>query len=385
MTDTPLTHLGDMPVEEFLREYWQQKPLLIRNAFPGFVSPLSGEELAGMALEEAVESRIVLEQGAEGPWELRQGPFSEEDFLALPRSHWTLLVQAVDQWVSEIADLKRLFRFLPEWRLDDVMISYASDKGSVGPHFDYYDVFLLQAEGKRLWQQGRKADDATPRLEGTALNILQEFEPENSWLLEPGDMLYLPPQYSHWGIAEGACTTISIGFRAPSARHILEDLAAELALQLPDHLRYSDAGMKQTGNPDEIDPAAVQRLQAQLREWIEQPRQIAQWLGAVMTEAKYPDTVALDAGDAADWREQLSGGATLVLNPASRCAFSRDPVTLFVDGEAMATSEEFAVHFCSARVITAQAVDDHPEIATEGGLIDTLVAQGTLIYPPEDF
>ena len=383
--DTALTHLGEMPVEVFLKDYWQQKPLLIRNAFPDFVSPLSGEELAGMALEEAIESRLVLEHGEDGPWELHQGPFTEEDFLALPRSHWTLLVQAVDQWVSEIADLKRRFRFLPEWRLDDVMISYAADGGSVGPHFDYYDVFLLQAEGKRLWHQGPKATDSSPRLEGTPLNILKEFESENSWLLEPGDMLYLPPQYSHWGIAEGPCTTISVGFRAPSAKHILEDLAAEVALHLPDHLRYTDAGLERADNPAEIDPAAVHRLQEQLRTWLEQPKQIAQWFGAVMTEAKYPDIVAMDAGDAADWREQLLQGATLMLNPASRCAFSREPGTLFVDGEALPVDEGFAVQFCAARTISAQDLDDYPEIARESGLIDTLVAQGTLIYPPEDF
>ncbi|KUJ85032.1 cupin domain-containing protein [Microbulbifer flavimaris] len=383
--DTPLTHLGEMPIEEFLKNYWQQKPLLIRNAFPDFVSPLSGEELAGMALEEAVESRLVLEHGNEGPWELRQGPFTEEDFLGLPRSHWTLLVQAVDQWVSEIADLKRLFRFLPEWRLDDVMISYAADQGSVGPHFDYYDVFLLQAEGKRLWHQGPKADDSSPRIEGTRLNILKEFEAENSWLLEPGDMLYLPPQYSHWGVADGPCTTISVGFRAPSARHILEDLAAELAMHLPDHLRYTDAGLSPADNPDEIDPASVRRLQDQLRTWLDQPEQIAEWLGAVMTEAKYPETVALDAGDASDWREQLAQGGTLVLNPASRCAFSEKPEILYVDGEALPTNSGFARQFCGTRTISTEDLETYPDIAAPKGLVDTLVDQGTLIYPPEDF
>ncbi|UHQ55653.1 cupin domain-containing protein [Microbulbifer sp. YPW16] len=381
----PLTHLGEMPVAEFLRDYWQQKPLLIRNAFPDFEPPITGEELAGMALEESVESRLVLEHGDEGPWQLRNGPFTEEDFLSLPRSHWTLLVQAVDQWMSEVADLKEYFQFLPDWRLDDVMISYAADQGSVGPHFDYYDVFLLQAEGKRLWHQGPRVDDQSPRVEGTPLNILREFEPENSWLLEPGDMLYLPPQYSHWGIAEGGCTTISIGFRAPSAKTILEDLAAELAHALPDHLRYSDPGLKPATVPAEIDPAAVARLQGQLAEWLLQPQNIAQWFGAVMTEAKYPDTVALDAGEATDWREQLPDGAMLVLNPASRCAFCRDPETLFVDGESFPAPLAFAERFCSSHQVDQGDIDDFPEIGSADGLVDLLVAQGTLIYPPEDF
>ncbi|WP_226646638.1 JmjC domain-containing protein [Microbulbifer variabilis] len=382
---SPLTHLGDMPIEVFMRDYWQQKPLLIRKAFPNFESPISGEELAGMALEEAVESRLVLENGESGPWELRTGPFTEEDFLSLPRTHWTLLVQAVDQWLSEVAEIKEYFRFIPDWRLDDVMISYAADQGSVGPHYDHYDVFLLQAEGKRLWQQGVKVDETSPRLEGTPLNILKEFSAENSWVLEPGDMLYLPPQYSHWGIAEGGCTTISIGFRAPSASVILEDLAAEVAMGLPDSQRYTDAGMEPAKCPAEIDPQSVARLQQQLVEWLKQPEKITQWFGAVMTEAKYPDTVALDADEAADWREQMPKGMPLVLNPASRVAFSREPATLFVDGEALPAPITFAQQFAESHEISWDDIEAFPEIASNDGLIDQLVAQGTLIYPPEDF
>ncbi|MCW8127227.1 cupin domain-containing protein [Microbulbifer halophilus] len=381
----PLTHLGTMPVTEFLRDYWQQKPLLIRNAFPDFESPISGEELAGMALEEAVESRLVLENGDEGPWQLRNGPFTEEDFLSLPRSHWTLLVQAVDQWLSEVADLKRYFRFIPDWRLDDVMISYAADKGSVGPHFDHYDVFLLQAEGKRRWLQGPRVDETAPRVEGTPLGILKDFEEENRWLLEPGDMLYLPPQYSHWGIAEGACTTISIGFRAPSARTVLEDLAAELAMGLPEKSRYTDPGLRPAASPAEIDPGSVERLRTQLSHWLDQPRGIARWFGAVMTETKYPDTVAMDADTAGDWRQQLPQGARLLLNPASRCAFCRQPETLFADGEAFPAPLPLAEKFCDTHAIIQSDVEDFPEAAATDGLIDQLVAQGTLIYPPEDF
>jgi 50S ribosomal protein L16 3-hydroxylase len=373
-----------MPVAEFLRDYWQKKPLLIRNAFPKFASPLSGEELAGMALEEDVESRLIEEKGIEGPWQLRSGPFTEEDFLSLPGSHWTLLVQAVDQWLPEVAALKEYFHFIPEWRLDDVMISYAADQGSVGPHYDFYDVFLLQAEGKRRWHLGPKADANSPRLESTKLNILRDFEAQHSWLLEPGDMLYLPPQYSHWGIAEGACTTISIGFRAPSARTILEDLAAELALGLPEHLRYTDAGLSPAKNPYEIDSTAVARLQKQLGEWLLQPQNIAQWFGAVMTEAKYPATVALDAGSADDWREQLPLGNNLVLNPGSRCAFCRDPQTLFVDGESLSATLAFAQDFCASRTIEQATIDQFPQLAEQNGLIDQLVAQGTLIYHEDD-
>ncbi|WP_105104155.1 cupin domain-containing protein [Microbulbifer pacificus] len=377
----PLTHLGEIPVEIFLREYWQKKPLLIRNAFPGFEAPISGEELAGMALEERIESRIVEEHGIDGPWQLRNGPFTEEDFFALPKTHWTLLVQAVDQWIPEVAMLKDYFRFLPDWRLDDIMISYAADQGSVGPHYDFYDVFLLQAEGTRRWHLGPKADANSPRVEGTPLNILRDFESETSWLLEPGDMLYLPPQYSHWGIAEGGCTTISIGFRAPSARTMLEDLAAELGAGLPEHYRYTDVDLSLPANPAEIDGAAVARVQRQLAEWLQQPQNIAQWFGAIMTEAKYPDTIALDAGAADDWREELAEGGSLILNPGSRCAFCRDPATLFVDGESFSAPLLFAEGFCESHEITQSDVDAYPELAAKDALLDVLVSQGSLIYP----
>ncbi|MBB5210367.1 cupin domain-containing protein [Microbulbifer hydrolyticus] len=377
----PLTHLGEIPVETFLRDYWQKKPLLIRNAFPDFEAPISGEELAGMALEEQIESRLIEEHGIDGPWQLRSGPFTEEDFFSLPKTHWTLLVQAVDQWIPEVAALKNHFRFLPDWRLDDIMISYAADQGSVGPHYDFYDVFLLQAEGKRHWHLGPKADASSPRVEGTPLNILREFESEASWVLEPGDMLYLPPQYSHWGIAEGGCTTISVGFRAPSARTMLEDLAAELGAGLPDHYRYTDPDLTLPANPSEIDPQSVARVQRHLAEWLQQPQNIAQWFGAIMTEAKYPDTIALDAGTAEDWREQLAEGSSLILNPGSRCAFCREPASLFVDGESFPAPLLFAEGFCNSHTLTQSDIEAYPELAASDGLLDLLVSQGSLIYP----
>src|SRR5690606_35155678 len=174
---------GGMSAEEFLRDYWQKKPLLIRQAFPDFESPLSADELAGLSLEEEVESRIVLELGAT-PWELRHGPFTEDDYRTLPERDWTLLVQAVDQFVPEVAELLQAFRFLPSWRLDDVMISYAAPGGSVGPHFDSYDVFLLQTQGHRRWKIGQMCEADSPLLEHPDLRILSEFEQQQEWVLE---------------------------------------------------------------------------------------------------------------------------------------------------------------------------------------------------------
>lgn len=380
----PLTHLGEISVTDFLRDYWQKKPLLIRNALPGYKSPISGEELAGMALEETVESRLIEEHGIESPWQLRSGPFNEQDFLTLPKSHWTLLVQAADHWLPDLQTLKAQFRFIPDWRLDDIMISYAADQGSVGPHYDFYDVFLLQAEGKRRWHLGPKVDSQAATLANTKLKILRDFTPQHSWLLEPGDILYLPPQFGHWGIAEGPCTTISVGFRAPSSRTILEDLSAELALGLPEHLRYSDPNLTRPDNPFEIDPSSVQRVQQQLSDWLQQPQNIAQWFGAIMTEAKYPDVIALDANNAEDWRQQLNAGSQLMLNPGSRCAFCRDPQTLFIDGESFSAPLQFAEVFCSTHTISLDELKEHPQLIKTNGLIDQLVAQGSLVYAEED-
>lgn len=184
---------GDITVEEFLADYWQKKPLLVRQAIPDYRSPISADELAGLACQENVESRIVLEKDRLAPWSVLHGPFYESDFSTLPDTHWTLLVQECNQHVPELALLLDSFNFIPNWRVDDIMVSYAVEHGSVGPHTDQYDVFLLQAEGTRHWKINRSLDKDAAYLEDTELRILNNFESEQDWILEPGDMLYLPP------------------------------------------------------------------------------------------------------------------------------------------------------------------------------------------------
>lgn len=232
-SDIPLEVLGGISAREFLRDYWQKKPLLIRQAIPGFQSPISPDELAGLSLEEEVESRLVIEHGAQ-PWELRRGPFTEETYQSLPERDWTLLVQAVDQFVPEVSELLEHFRFLPSWRIDDVMISYAAPGGGVGPHFDNYDVFLLQGYGKRRWRIGQMCDSQSPLMKHADLRILADFEGSDDWVLEPGDMLYLPPRLAHLGTAVDECMTYSVGFRAPSAAEVLTHFTDFLAQFLPD-------------------------------------------------------------------------------------------------------------------------------------------------------
>ena len=282
--DIPLQLLGGITAREFLRDYWQKKPLLIRQAIPDFESPIDADELAGLALEEEVESRLVIEHG-ERPWELRRGPFAEDAFSSLPEREWTLLVQAVDQFVPEVAELLEQFRFLPSWRIDDVMISFAAPGGSVGPHFDNYDVFLLQAQGKRNWKIGQMCSSESPLLQHADLRILAEFEESAEWVLEPGDMLYLPPRLAHFGIAEDDCMTYSVGFRAPSAAEVLTHFTDFLSQYLTDEERYTDADAQPVSDPHQIQTDALDRLKSLLAEHMSDERMLLTWFGQFMTEA----------------------------------------------------------------------------------------------------
>lgn len=276
--------LGDISREEFLADYWQKKPLLIRSAIADFEPPIDGDELAGLALEQDVESRLIIGED----WKLEHGPFAEERFSSLPDSHWTLLVQAVDLWVPEVAELLKHFDFLPPWRIDDIMVSYAEDGGSVGPHFDYYDVFLIQGSGRRRWQIGEACNADTPLLKNTELKILEQFSPMAEWVLEPGDMLYLPPKIAHHGVAIGDCTTFSVGFRAPAATEMLDDLATELmtGIVAPNHL--VDPPLTPAMAVEDIPDAYIQRVKKLLLKTLDDDALLAQWFAQFMTVPKYP-------------------------------------------------------------------------------------------------
>ena len=215
MASKPLPILGGRSAELFLSEYWQRQPMLVRGAFVDIENIIEPEELAGFSLDDTVESRIILERSPVD-WELRHGPFNQKTFKNLPKTHWTLLVQALDHQVPAISDLLEAFNFIPNWRIDDVMASFAPKGGSVGPHYDFYDVFLIQAHGQRRWQVGQTCTEETAIVPNLPVRILQEFQPEQEWVLNPGDMLYLPPGIAHYGVAENECITLSVGFRAPS-------------------------------------------------------------------------------------------------------------------------------------------------------------------------
>lgn len=385
--DIPLQLLGGITAREFLRDYWQKKPLLIRQAIPDFESPIDADELAGLALEEEVESRLVIEHG-ERPWELRRGPFAEDAFSTLPEREWTLLVQAVDQFVPEVAELLEHFRFLPSWRIDDVMISFAAPGGSVGPHFDNYDVFLLQAQGKRNWKIGQMCNSESPLLQHADLRILAEFEESAEWVLEPGDMLYLPPRLAHFGIAEDDCMTYSVGFRAPSAAEVLTHFTDFLSQYLTDEERYTDADAQPVSDPHQIQGDALDRLKGLLAEHMSDERMLLTWFGQFMTEPRYPELVAGEELDEEDFINSLQDGAILVRNPSARLAWSEvdDDVLLFASGQSRylpGKLRELLKLVCSADALHSENLGEW--LADEDGrdLLCELVKQGSLGFADE--
>lgn len=284
----PIDLLGGLSPRQFMAEYWQRKPLLVRQAIPSFVPSVSRDELFALAAREDMESRCVMSEHPDGQsWSLRRGPFGRRSLPSVRQPGWSLLVQGVDGQHESVADLKQALNFIPAARLDDVMISYATDGGGVGPHFDSYDVFLLQAHGQRRWRIGPQRD---LRLrEDLPLKILSHFKPEAEWVLEPGDLLYLPPRYAHDGIAIGECMTWSIGFRAPRQDELAQELLARLADRAADELSptlYQDAGQGATTQPAKM-PANLQTFaHAAVEALLRQPRLLDQCLGEYLTEPK---------------------------------------------------------------------------------------------------
>jgi 50S ribosomal protein L16 3-hydroxylase len=283
----PLSLLGGLSPEQFMRRHWQKKPLLVRQAIADFTPPISRGELFALASQEGVESRLV--QWVKDTWRVRSGPFARRALPALSHAQWTLLVQGVDLHSDDVHALLQQFRFVPEARLDDLMISYASDGGGVGPHFDSYDVFLLQAHGRRRWRIGRQKDLSLR--DDVPLKVLANFEPEEEYVLEAGDMLYLPPRYAHDGIAEGECMTYSIGFRAPAGTELAQELLVRFAEDAGDDeggpaLRYRDPRQPAVANPAAIPTDLQVFAREALARALAQPQVLERALGEYLTEPK---------------------------------------------------------------------------------------------------
>ena len=284
--DKPLQLLGNLKPSEFLRDYWQKKPLLIRGAMPNFIGLLTPNELAGLACEDDVQARII--QHKNKKWGVKNGPFDDADFTKLPERDWTLLVQSVNHHLPGAASLLALFNFIPHARLDDLMVSYAPDGGGVGAHFDSYDVFLLQGSGKRKWQISAQTDLS---LEDAPIKTLKNFKVEQEWVLEAGDMLYLPPHIAHLGMAEGDdCMTYSIGFRAPKTQELQHEFLSYLQDNITAEGLYADADLTLQNHPAEISDNMVQKVSKMLQKITWNNNNVADFLGKYLTEPK-PEVV----------------------------------------------------------------------------------------------
>jgi 50S ribosomal protein L16 3-hydroxylase len=374
-------HPLGMPPARFLEQYWQKHPLLIRQAFPGFHPPMDEGDLGGLSCEDMALSRIVVRDDESDTWELHQGPFVEDEFAQLPDDHWTLLVQDVDKWDADVARLLDPFRFLPSWRIDDVMVSYAEDGGGVGPHTDQYDVFLLQGKGRRRWSIDVRPDAPQDFRDDVELKLLRHFDPTHTWVLEPGDMLYLPPGIPHDGVAEGAGMTFSVGMRAPSEAELLLDLSEHIAEGLPETRRYTDPDLRPAPTPGEIDEAALNRLGNKLGPLGDMLSRdgLAEWFGRFITRYRSAQFAAPPARRMT--RKQLlnalAAGATFVRHPWTRFAWvrRRGGATLFAAGEAYRCTMSMARWLCSDRI---QHLTKPPDEAAQDVLL-ALINDGHLV------
>jgi 50S ribosomal protein L16 3-hydroxylase len=322
--DAPMTLLGGLSPQQFMRRHWQKKPLLIRQAVPGVKPPIDRAALFALAGRDDVESRLIVQDQATDDWRLRHGPIARRSLPKLDQPGWTLLVQGLDLHVPAAHALLSQFGFVPQARVDDLMISYASDGGGVGPHYDSYDVFLLQVQGRRRWRVG-PLKDASLRSD-VPLKVLSNFEPQEEWLLEPGDMLYLPPMWGHDGVAEGECMTCSIGFRAPEATEITREVLGRCAEALEPAAKprlYKDPQQPATDQPGRI-PAELQQFALDaVQRFLSDPQQIQAALGEALTELK--PRVWFDIG------EPLPDGVGVVLDARTRMAY--DDKRIFANGE----------------------------------------------------
>jgi len=325
----------DISTEDFLKNYWQKKPLLIRQGLPNFQSPITKEELGGLSCEEDIESRIIIEKGGESPWQLLHGPFDEKVFSTLPSSHWTLLVQGVDHWSPEVNQLLKPFDFIPNWRLDDIMMSYATTGGNVGAHYDLYDVFLIQAEGKRKWSIGQTCTEETKLTQHTSLKVLETFNEEQSWILEPGDILYLPPQVAHHGIAcDDDCITISVGHRAPSHKEVIHHYNDFISENLSDFKRYQDPELLQQKHSGEITFESLSKVKEIIDSVIKDKDSINHWFGCYVTEPKYTIETPDQEIDSSELLPSINSGDRVFKNEGSRFCYiaANDTIELYVDG-----------------------------------------------------
>ena len=339
--------LGGISAEQFLAEYWQKKPLLVRNALPEIAGLLEPDDVMELALEEHISARLIKQKDKDpDQWTVKSSPLIKGDFQKMPKL-WTLLVQAVDHYSFDLAELWKKFSFIPQWRRDDIMVSYAPKGGSVGKHFDFYDVFLVQGYGHRRWQLGQMCNAETEFVAGQPLRLLPDMDVNFDEVLAPGDLLYVPPGLSHYGVAEDECLTFSFGFRMPNITEMMDRVSDKFSDDQLLKNPLADIIRDQQSPIGQISQNELEYLKAKLFEQLQNSTVLEDAIMSLMSEPKYPENIpeAEEIG-AGDLEEALEQGYQLMLEPASRLLYTdQDDALLFwANGEGICISEQFAPH-----------------------------------------
>ncbi|TCH64179.1 cupin domain-containing protein [Acinetobacter sp. ANC 4862] len=341
----PLDVLGGITAEQFLAEYWQKKPLLVRNALPEIANLLEPNDVMELALDENVSARLIKQKDKDpNQWSVKSSPLTKADFQKMPKL-WTLLVQAVDHYSFDLAELWKKFPFIPQWRRDDIMVSYAPKGGSVGKHFDFYDVFLVQGHGHRRWQLGQMCNPESEFVAGQPLKLLPEMEVNFDEVLAPGDLLYVPPGLSHYGVAEDDCLTYSFGFRMPNVAEMMDRVSDKFAADQLLKNPLTDIIRDKISPIGQISQAEIEYLKAELLAQLQNPTVLEDALMSLMSEPKYPENIPeAEAIGTGDLEEVLDQGYSLILEPASRLLYTEDEDELlfWANGEGICISDAFA-------------------------------------------
>ena len=337
--------LGGISAEQFLAEYWQKKPLLVRNAMPEIAGLLEPQDVMELALDENVTARLIKQKDRDpNQWSVKSSPLLKADFQKMPKL-WTLLVQAVDHYSFDLAELWKKFPFIPQWRRDDIMVSYAPQGGSVGKHFDFYDVFLVQGHGHRRWQLGQMCDAETEFVAGQPLKLLPEMEVHFDEVLAPGDLLYVPPGLSHYGVAEDDCLTYSFGFRMPNVSDMMDRVGDKFSENAMLRNPLTDIIRDQISKAGEITSNELEYLKAQIMQQLHHSNVLEDAIMSLMSEPKYPENIpeAEEIGTG-DLEEVLDQGYGLMLEPASRLLYTQEDgeVLFWANGEGLCISDAFA-------------------------------------------
>lgn len=340
-----LAVLGGITAEQFLTEYWQKKPLLVRNALPEIKNLLEPADVMELALDENINARLIKQKDKDpNHWSVKSSPLMKADFQKMPKL-WTLLIQAVDHYSFDLAELWKKFPFIPQWRRDDIMVSYASKGGSVGKHFDFYDVFLVQGHGHRRWQLGQMCDADSEIVAGQPLKLLPEIQIHFDEILAPGDLLYVPPGLAHYGVAEDDCLTYSFGFRMPNVAEMMDRVSDKFAVDQLLKNPLTDILREKMTSVGQISQTELEYLKTKLLAQLQNPTVLEDALMSLMSESKYPENIPeAEAIGSGDLEQALDQGYSLMLEPASRLLYTEveSKLLFWANGEGICISDDFA-------------------------------------------